>query len=319
MNVAAAYERCEEITRAEARNFSYGIRLLPPPQRQALSAVYATARRIDDLGDGQGPVSERHEALEAMRSRLGTLDGRRTRAPVRPDGTVRVGPPGHTDLVRPLATPTEEAADEDLVLAALADAASRLPIPLDAFDDLIDGCQADLEGRRYETFHDLVGYCRQVAGSVGRLSVGVYNPPLLEDAEPIADDLGVALQLTNILRDLREDRLMGRVYLPQEDLDGFGCTLELGPDGTIADPAHHFDALVRFEARRAAAWYARGLTLLPLLDRRSAVCTAAMAGIYRRLLARIAADPSAVRGQRLSLSVPVKLSVAVHAILRREA
>ncbi|MGN6753382.1 MAG: phytoene/squalene synthase family protein [Intrasporangium sp.] len=320
MNVAAAYERCEQITRTEARNFSYGIRLLAPLQRQALSAVYATARRIDDIGDGDGSTADRVEALEAVRSRLEALEGRRSRPRIGPNGSTSPAPTIHRrPVVTSLVDGPGQPDDEDLVLVALADAAARLPIPLDAFDDLIDGCEADAVGCRYETFDDVVDYCRHVAGSVGRLSVGVYNPPLLADAEPLADDLGVALQLTNILRDLREDRLMGRVYLPQEDLDRFGCTLDLGPDGTIADPPRHFDALVRFEARRAEAWYVRGLTLLPLLDRRSAVCTAAMAGIYRRLLRRIAAEPSVVRSQRLSLSTSAKVSVAVHAIVRGAA
>ncbi|MDN5797427.1 MAG: squalene/phytoene synthase family protein [Intrasporangium sp.] len=302
MNVTTAYERCEQITRTEARNFSYGIRLLPRQQRQALSAVYATARRIDDIGDSDGPAADRQAALESLRGRLGAIEGRRARPC--PSAAAHSPAPG---------------SDDDPVLTALADAAAHLPIPLDAFDDLVDGCAADVAGHHYETFEDLVGYCRHVAGSVGRLSVGVYNPTPIEDAEPLADDLGVALQLTNILRDLREDRLMGRVYLPQQDLDRYGCTLELGADGVIADPPARFDALVRFEAARAESWYGRGLTLLPLLDRRSAACTAAMAGIYRRLLARIAADPSAVRGRRLSLSTPAKVSVAVHAIVRRAA
>ncbi|EWT07894.1 phytoene synthase [Intrasporangium chromatireducens Q5-1] len=328
MNVTTAYQRCEEITRAEAHNFSYGIRLLPREQRQALSAVYATARRIDDIGDGDGPAAERERALEALRACLGAIEGRRAHprrlptGPLPPDWSPAPSSvPGAVPLMTSASPPSarDDAPLEGAVLTALADAAERLPIPLDAFDDLVDGCLADVEGRRYETFEEVVGYCRQVAGSVGRLSVGVYNPLLLDDAEPLADDLGVALQLTNILRDLREDRLMGRVYLPQEDLDRFGCTLAVGLDGAIADPPRHFDALVRFEARRAEAWYARGLTLLPLLDRRSAACTAAMAGIYHRLLGRIAAEPSAVRGQRLSLSTSAKVSVAVHAIVRGAA
>ena len=328
MNVTTAYQRCEEITRAEAHNFAYGIRLLPREQRQALSAVYATARRIDDIGDGDGPAADRQRALEALRACLGTIEGRRSHprrphtGPLPPHSSPAPSPaPGAVPLRASASPPStrDDAPLEGPVLTALADAAARLPIPLDAFDDLIDGCLADVEGRRYDTFEEVVGYCRRVAGSVGRLSVGVYNPLLLDDAEPLADDLGVALQLTNILRDLREDRLMGRVYLPQEDLDRFGCTLDVGPDGAITDPPGHFDALVRFEARRAEAWYARGLTLLPLLDRRSAACTAAMAGIYHRLLGRIAAGPSAVRGQRLSLSTPAKVSVAVHAIVRGAA
>jgi phytoene synthase len=141
----------------------------------------------------------------------------------------------------------------------------------------------------------------------------------MAEASRIADDLGVALQLTNILRDLREDRRMGRVYLPQEDLDRFGCTLDLDEAGELADPPDRFAALVRFEAERAEAWYAKGLRLLPMLDWRSAACTAAMAGIYHRLLQWISTEPEQVRHQRLSLPTSTKVSLAARAVTRRAA
>jgi 15-cis-phytoene synthase len=286
MNIAAAYAECEAITRREARNFSYGIRLLPTAKRRALSAVYATARRIDDIGDGDLAPAEKLSRLAAVREQLHDLDAN--------------GP--------------------DVVLAALADAAKRFPIPLAAFEELVDGCEADVRGRRYKTFDDLVWYCRCVAGSVGRLSLGVFDPRDHATAAPLADALGVALQLTNILRDLREDRLSGRVYLPAEDLDRFECRLQVtdGPDGVLDDPPAFTD-LVRFQADRAEGWYARGLTLLPLLDWRSRASTAAMAGIYHRLLARIRADPDACRRARLSLPASEKLAVAVRALTRGTA
>jgi 15-cis-phytoene synthase len=286
MNIAAAYAECEAITRREARNFSYGIRLLPPAKRRALSAVYATARRIDDIGDGDLAPAEKLSRLAAVREQLHDLDANAS----------------------------------DVVLAALADAAKRFPIPLAAFDELVDGCEADVRGRRYKTFDDLVWYCRCVAGSVGRLSLGVFDPRDHATAAPLADALGVALQLTNILRDLREDRLSGRVYLPAEDLDRFECRLQVtdGPDGVLDDPPAFTD-LVRFQADRAEGWYARGLTLLPLLDWRSRASTAAMAGIYHRLLARIRADPDACRRARLSLPASEKLAVAVRALTRGTA
>ena len=283
--VAHGYAVCEAITRREARNFSYGIRLLPPAQRRALSAVYALARRIDDIGDGDGSTAERTAALTAVRDQVHDL--------------------------------REGRSDADPVLVALRDAAARFPVPLDAFDDLLDGCQADVDGRRYETFDLLVGYCRRGAGSIGRLSAGIYHPADLDRAFPLADTLGVALQLTNILRDLREDRAGGRVYLPAQDLQRFGCHLALGPDGAISDPPAAFAALVRYEAARAQRRYDEGLALLALLDRRSAACTAAMAGIYRALLSRIAADPDLVRDRRLSLPGAAKARVAAGALLRR--
>ena len=166
--VRAAYEHCEQVTRTQARNFSYGIRLLPPGKRRALSAVYAFARRVDDIGDGTLPAADK--------------------------------------------------------LAALADAARRHPIPLGAFAELVDGCEADVRGTSYATFGELEHYCRCVAGSIGRLSLGVFGSRDLGTAEPLADALGIALQLTNILRDIREDAERSRIYLPAEDLGRFGVT-----------------------------------------------------------------------------------------------
>lgn len=277
----SAYRHCEWVMRTRARNFSYGIRLLPPAKRQALSAVYAAARRVDDIGDDdQLPPHTKLERLTRLRSRLHDLD--------------------HNH--------------DDPVLVALGDAARVFPIPLDAFDELIDGCEADVRGITYPTFDDLLHYARCVAGSVGRLSLGVFGTDDTRRASPLADALGVALQLTNILRDVLEDRRAGRIYLPAEDLERFGCTLALDAFGRFTDPDERITKLIRFEARRAATWYRIGLTLLPMLDRRSAACTAAMAGIYRRLLERIYANPLAVTRSRVALSPPEKAYVAATAL-----
>jgi 15-cis-phytoene synthase len=289
--VVQAYSVCEAVTRQEARNFSYGIRLLPAAKRRALSAVYAMARRIDDIGDGDLPAEDKLRELAAVRAQLRQITA--------------------------YEQPARESAD-DPVLTALAHAARSFPIPLAAFDELVDGCEADVRGHEYKTFDEVVGYARCVAGSVGRLSLGVFDPPEQKRAAPLADTLGVALQLTNILRDLREDRQRGRVYLPAEDLERFGCSLDLDADGVLVNEPG-FAALVRFEAERAETWYARGLGLLPLLDRRSRACTAAMAGIYHRLLNRIRTDPDATRHTRLSLPGREKATVAVRAIVRGRA
>ena len=155
MDVLAAYRHCEEITWSQARNFSYGIRLLPPPKRRALSAVYAFARRIDDIGDGDLPAAQKLTALEQARASVDRLTG---------GGTARVGP-------------DDPALRADPVLVALADAGDRFPIPLQAFGELIDGCEADVRGTSYPTFEDLRHYCRCVAGSIGRLSLGVFGTP----------------------------------------------------------------------------------------------------------------------------------------------
>jgi 15-cis-phytoene synthase len=266
------YRYCQDLTRREAANFYYGIRLLPKDRRGALCAIYALARRVDDIGDGASAQEEKLRLLDRERRRLGSI----------------------------------ETAYDDPVLVALADAASRYPIPVDAFEDLIDGVEMDVQGTTYRTFAELLPYCRRVAGAIGRLSLGVFDTDERDAAAVYADDLGVAFQLTNILRDIREDLARGRVYLPAEDLERFGVDLE-EPDGSVA-------ALIRFEADRARAWFESGLRLLPLLDRQSAACVSAMAGIYRRLLSRIERRPELVLRGRVSLPTWEKGWVAVRSL-----
>jgi phytoene synthase len=270
MNIDAAYTQCEQITRNEAKNFSYGIRLLRAPERRAMSALYALARRIDDIGDGGLPPEDKLAALADIRGQIDTMS----------------------------------TASDDAVLAAVADAATRYPLPLDALGELIDGCEMDVRGTTYETIDDLVVYCRRVAGTVGRLSLAVFGTPDPATATPLADALGVALQLTNILRDVVEDRGMGRVYLPAQDARAVACPPDLcGPPEAVA-------RLVASECPRAHEWFDRGLQLLPLLDRRSRACVSTMAGIYERLLTRIERNPVAVTRGRLSLPAWEKAYVA---------
>ena len=283
MDLTEAYRECERITWTQARNFAYGIRLLPPAKRRGLAVIYAFARRIDDIGDGSLPADQKIADLEAARQ-----------------------------AVLNLGEPSGQPSPDDPVLLALADTRRNFPVPIEAFGELIDGCVADVRGTHYETFEDLHHYCRCVAGSIGRLSLGIFgtrgDPG---EASRLADSLGVALQLTNILRDIREDHENGRVYLPAEDLAKFDIANLDHPD-----PAQ-FHRLVEFEAERARDWYATGWRLLPMLDRRSAACTGAMAGIYRQLLERIAARPAAVLQSRMSLSTGGKAMVAVRALAGR--
>jgi phytoene synthase len=279
------YAVAESITREQARNFYYGIRLLDRRKRSALCALYALSRRIDDIGDGDLPADDKVTALAAVRADLRELAA-----------GVRTGDP---------------------VLSAVADVVSTFPVPLSAFGELVDGVQMDVTGRRYDTFDDLVTYCRCVAGAVGRLCLGVFGHRPDPEAERYADVLGIALQQTNILRDIREDLLNGRVYLPADDLDRFGVSLEIDELGRLRDEGGRLTALVRFAAERAEGWYAEGLRLVPLLDRRSAACCSAMAGIYRRLLSQIHQDPDRVYDQRLSLSGFNKAGVAVRALTGR--
>ena len=278
-SVQDAYEACAAITKTEAGNFSYGIRLLPPYKRDALSAVYALARRIDDIADGDRvPVAQRAAELDRLRE------------------AIAAPPPA-----------------DDPVLVAVCDAASRLPIPMGAFGELIDGALMDVTGRRYQTFAELETYCRCVAGAVGRLCLGVFGSRPDPAAAGYADALGIALQQANILRDLREDLVNGRVYVPGEDLDRFGVRLRI-EDGRLADPDGSLARLIRFSAERARSWFADGQRLIPLLDWRSAASARAMSGIYAALLDRIAAQPSLVYGGRLSLPVRQKAAIAAMAL-----
>ena len=260
MTPALAYEHCRRIAQASGSSFYTGMRLLPPDRRGALFAVYALAREIDDIADGDLADTGKLAALSQMRSDLAQI--------------------GESD---------------EPVLIAVAHAAARFPIPLEAFGDLIDGAEMDARGARYETFPDFERYCRCVAGSIGRLALGVFDCSERVRGAALADDLGVALQIGNVLRDVAEDVANGRVYLPREDLERFG--VEVG-DGRLEGPV---ELLIAFEAQRGLEWLDRGLDLIPLLDRRSASAVLAMAGKYRVLLDRIAVEPSLVLTGRLSL------------------
>jgi phytoene synthase len=233
-------------------------------------------------------------------------------------------------------------AGADLLMIALADAHERFPFPQEALGELIEGVRMDVAGVEYEHFEDLVVYCRRVAGAIGRVCLAIFvvsgrTAANWEDVERLADDLGVALQLTNILRDLREDAENGRVYLPKEDLRRFGVIgdgaraetgepratavlagltrVQAGANGQGGDEARRLYQLMRFEAERAREWFDRGLQLVPLLDRRSAASVLAMAGIYRRLLDRIEAHPERAAQRRISLPAYEKALVAARSML----
>jgi 15-cis-phytoene synthase len=327
--IADAYGHCEAITRKQAANFYYGIRLLPGDRRRAMCAAYAFARRVDDIGDGTLPDERKLLLLDRQAQALAAIDPAAAAA-TNGDGFAR-GEGGR-----------------DLVMVALADAQQRFALPVDALGELIEGVRMDISSVTYESFEDLLPYCRRVAGAIGRVCLAIFG--LRDEAAPdaararaLADDLGVALQLTNILRDVREDAQNGRVYLPAEDLRRFGViaadqpatslpqtaaailgALEranagvgdgAGAAGGEAAELQQLTALVRFEAERAARWFDHGLQLAPLLDRRSAACVLAMAGIYRRLLVRIDAHPQEAVRRRMSLPPHEKAWVAARVML----
>ena len=214
----AAYAEVERLTRREARNFAYGIMVLPRDQRRAIAAIYAFARAVDDIADGELPIEEKRERLQALRAAL-------------------------------------DAAPDDAMLVALGDARARYPIPARALHDLVDGGLQDTEQERYADFDELDGYCRRVAGAVGVACVAVYGADDVERAET----LGVALQLINIMRDVREDWELGRVYLPQDELAAYGVTED---DIAAGRTGPEWRALMAFQAARARAHLDEGLGLL---------------------------------------------------------
>jgi len=337
----AAFERCMAITQREAKNFYYGIRLLRPPKRRAMAALYAFARYIDDIGDGNAPPEVKLSQLASLREITLEIAGVESGAVggggdvgggVARDGDSEVGvaeselEDGGGEARRDGGTEANEKtevsehnrppaqdglpAQEDLkaIIAGVVYAAREFPIPVRAFEEIIEGCEEDSRQTSYQTIDDTVRYCRLVAGSVGRLSLGVFGSNSPEITPEIADDLGVAMQLTNILRDIVEDGEMGRVYLPAEDIAKFNCA----PD--LSGPRKNVGELVMFESERALEWFDKSFKILGHLDRRSRACVSAMSGIYFRLLHRIRQNPTAVLDGRVSLPAWEKSLVAARSL-----
>jgi 15-cis-phytoene synthase len=271
-----AEQACARLARREARNFYWGFLALPRPKRYAIYALYGFARQVDDEADS--PEGGAAAGLARQRERL-----RARRQDIR----------------------------DDPVMLVLGQAIERFAIPLPELEEVIDGVEMDLERRRYGDWRELSAYCRLVAGSVGRMCVRIFgysNPAALRHA----DQLGLALQLTNILRDVKEDARMGRVYLPQDELARFGL-----PETELfgAHPSTGWEKLVAFEVRRARQLYDDGLQVCRYVPPSSAACIRTMAGIYRHILERIAQDPRRALATRVSLSTPAKLALAARSWL----
>ena len=287
-------------------NFYFALRLLPRARRRAIYAVYAFSGRIGDIGDGPLPAEEKLRKLDLAKGTLGEL---------------RAG----------------EASGSDPVMAALADAHARFDLPVGALEDLVEGVRMDVLGTTYESFEDLLLYCRRVAGSIGRLCAAILGSSDPRAAAQLADDLGVAMQLTKIVRDLHEDARRGRVYLPSQELVRYHLhdsgaldvagMIALASEGSTAEPSviAGFDggdvgqlyALMRYQVLRSRDWFHRGIPLILLLDRRSAVCVMTMIGIYQRLLKRIEKRPDQALAMRITLSARERASVIARALLGR--
>jgi phytoene synthase len=262
MTLAESYAFCERVARTQAKNFYYSFLLLSRPQRQAMCAIYAFMRYCDDLSDAEG-VSDRAGAIARWQADLdAALAGKASDNPVWP---------------------------------AFADAVARYRIPHEYFRAMIRGVSSDLEPRHIQTFQELYDYCYHVASVVGLTIIHIFgfnDPRALE----LAERCGVAFQLTNILRDVREDAEHGRVYLPAEDLERFGVkTEELS--GAALSPA--LRSLLEFEAERARAYYQESEPLMDMVDSRSRASLKALIGIYSRLLDRISSSGYEVLRERV--------------------
>ena len=272
-DLRASERYCEAMARREAANFYWGFLALPRPQRVAIYSLYDFARQVDDDADsGFDGAAAREARLQHHRTRL---HGART---------------GDTT---------------DPVMSVLAHAMARYAIPMSEVEMLIDGVAMDLTVTRYRTYEELRAYCMLVASVVGRMCVRIFG---FRDDRALAraDELGVALQLINILRDVREDGSRGRIYLPLDELHEFGISED---DIISARPTSQWPRFVAFQAARARSRYAEGIRVTEHIPTTSAVCVRTMAGIYMRILERIEADPSLPLRRRASLSPAVKLRV----------
>lgn len=271
IDLDAAYALCQQITKAEAKNFYYAFRTLPSAKRRAIYAAYAFCRVCDDIADEDLPLDEKLSRFAHTRALL------------------------HQGQNEPAADP---------VIAALADVAATFKIPWDLFRQIVDGVEMDLETTRYETFEELWEYCYKVASVVGLVSIEIFGHNEHPNAERYTVDLGLAMQITNILRDVKEDALRGRIYIPQADMRRFGYSEQDLIDNVLSDS---FRDLIRFEIERARRYFETGRRLIPLLSQDSRACTAMLIEVYSSILDRIEAVDYDVFSHRITLGTSKKL------------
>jgi phytoene synthase len=265
-----AYDECQSITRREARNFYYAFVTLPKGRRRSIYAAYAFSRLADDIADGDRPAESKAVALDDLRQAL------------------------HTALA---------GEPESAIMMALADSAAMYDIPESLFLDIIDGVAMDLTKNRYATFDELREYCYRVASAVGLVSIQIfgYTDP---QAKVHAVELGLAMQLTNIIRDVGEDAANDRIYIPLDELARFGCTEKQLHAGRVDA---NFVALMQFQTGRAREYFASSSSLFPLLEARSRGCASGLHQLYAKLLDRIESRGFDVFRERVSLPVWEKL------------
>ncbi|MEP6755637.1 MAG: phytoene/squalene synthase family protein [Chthonomonadales bacterium] len=280
ISLTASYAKCTHVAKTEARNFYYSFTVLPPEKRAQMCAIYAFMRYSDDLSDEAALEDGRSNRLSEWRVALDRAF----------DGNY-----GDSDI-----------------LPAFHDTAVKCNIPKSLFHELIDGAEMYLDTTRYQTFEELYTYCYRVASVVGLVCIRVWGYDNQEAALAPAEACGIAFQLTNILRDVKEDAERGRIYLPLEDLQKFGVSEESLLHGEVDE---NFYKLMQFEAARAKDYYEKALPLIPMIDPVSRPTFVVMYRIYRDLLTEIEKCGYRVFDKRASLPTAKKLWIVAHAWL----
>ena len=265
-----AYDHCQRIARSQAQNFYYAFRTLPAPKRRAIYAAYAFCRVCDDIADGTGAPEEKRRLV---------------------------------DQTRRLLHDSHDGAVADPVFTALRDVTSTFDIPAQYFEEIIGGVEIDLSRNRFNDFDELRDYCHKVASTVGLICIEIFG---YEDpsAKEHAVDLGLAMQLTNIMRDLREDAERGRIYIPLDEIASCGYSERELESGVVNDA---FRQLMRLQVARARSYFDSGRQLIPLLSARARACAAVLLEIYSIILDQIESSDYDVFRQRIGLSKREKL------------
>jgi phytoene synthase len=292
LEASSAY--CQRLARERAKNFFYGFLLLPKPRREAFCAVYAFMRYCDDVADGDASIASKTERLHEWRKAL--------------DRALQGDYGVSDDAVR-----KDDASNNNLILPAFHYAVKTYSIPPQYFHDLIDGAEMDLSIRSYRTFDELYRYCYRVASVVGLCSMqmlGYRDGADQNAARKLAEECGIAFQLTNILRDLKEDAASGRIYLPLEDLERFGYSADELVCGVFND---NFAALMQFEIARAKEFYRRAYPLLDIVSEESRAALWALIAIYRGILETIERNGGNVFSRVARLTEMEKIDIVLQA------
>ncbi len=273
-DLATSYKECEKLVKSQSTSFYLASKTLPPNKRKAIYAIYAFCRLCDDIVDNDNKPSDKRLALNEFRSSLEQI--------------------------------TKFAYTNPITLA-VKDVINTYKIPAGYFEDLILGMESDIDYVRFNSFAELKLYCYRVASTVGLMCLNIFG--YKDDiCKELAKDLGIAMQLTNIIRDIKEDFELNRVYLPKEDLDNSGYTYDDLKNGNINE---NFDKLIKTQIARAEKYFSKSKPLKHLVDKDSQRCLELIAEVYIRLLKQMDKKPSLLLKQRTKLAFMNKIYLLI--------